>query len=474
MRLLEKNHNLFISLLFFTFSFLLLVFTPPSFQFSLNKPFIGEHDWNGVRYGNIARNYLRSDLINTKFAQLENAGSVKDSAPIFFTHYPPLLPGLMAISFATFGVSEAASRLVPLVISSMGVSLIYLIGSKLWNIKTGLISSLLIIITPQFLYFGKMPVHEPLVTSWILLAGFGLAKVLIDQDKKDQKVGLILFYLGAALAMLTTWAGYFYLFGILVFVLKTKTKALYKHLLAVMIVAALLFVLHLTHNFVATGGLFGGNLFDALLQRSGVSEAGKLTDFTPLSYLLTVKTWFFTLFTATLTIISLLWWIFFLKYNKDYRHYLVASFLFPGLIYSLVFSNAMFIHNYLTYYFLPFVALSAGFVATSAMAKFKDYTWQLAIVLILVTMIFFERYDYLQALQISDPNMFSYKIANEINLNTNPTDRVLVLPTEFYYRSEKFLRFYGDREVTVDQNPQYDVKVTVNDKDQTVQFERIK
>ena len=40
----------------------------------ISKPFIGHHDWNGVQYGNIARNHLHYGLQQTKLAPVLSYG----------------------------------------------------------------------------------------------------------------------------------------------------------------------------------------------------------------------------------------------------------------------------------------------------------------------------------------------------------------------------------------------------------------
>src|SRR3989344_1806206 len=81
---------------------------------NLDKPFVGIHDWNGARYGNIARNYLRYGFFTTKFSQVENSGEVVPFEFQYYTHYPPLLPILISLSYYIFDIGEWQTRTVPL------------------------------------------------------------------------------------------------------------------------------------------------------------------------------------------------------------------------------------------------------------------------------------------------------------------------------------------------------------------------
>lgn len=120
---------------------------------NLDKPFWGEHDWNGVRYGNIARNYLRYGLLQTRLGQVENSGPVLPGEFEYYTRYPPLLPFLIAISYKIFGISEWSTRL--------------------FSLRAGVLAALLVLATPMVGYFGKNPSHEPLTLFFILLAFYG-------------------------------------------------------------------------------------------------------------------------------------------------------------------------------------------------------------------------------------------------------------------------------------------------------------
>ena len=148
---------------------------------NLNKPFWGIHDWNGARYGNIARNYVRYGYFTTKFSQIENGG--------VYTHYPPMLPILISFSYKFFRVNEWATRLVPVLATSGLIIIIYLIGRTIFSNKIGLTASFLALATPMIRYYGKNPVHEPLALFFASLAFLGAAKFT---KKKNTGWNLIL------------------------------------------------------------------------------------------------------------------------------------------------------------------------------------------------------------------------------------------------------------------------------------------
>lgn len=162
---------------------------------NINKPFIGIHDWNGARYGLIAKNYLRYGLLQTKFGQSQDA-TQHPTPGNFYTHYPPLLPLAITASYAVFGISEAATRLVPILTTSASLVLIFLLGKMLFGYKVGIIASLLALATPLVRYFGKNASHEPLVVFFALVAFLGAILIY----KKKGKLGLVVLFSSVVLA----------------------------------------------------------------------------------------------------------------------------------------------------------------------------------------------------------------------------------------------------------------------------------
>src|SRR3989344_5335062 len=86
-------------------------------SWGITKPFIGHHDWNGVYYSNIARNYLRIGLAGTRLGQVTDFGVIA-LPQNFYTHYPPLLTLVMAGWFKIVGLGDWQARAVPLVFTA--------------------------------------------------------------------------------------------------------------------------------------------------------------------------------------------------------------------------------------------------------------------------------------------------------------------------------------------------------------------
>lgn len=265
-----------------------------------DKPFWGVHDWNGVRYGNIARNYLKYGLIETKLGQVENSGYVLPSEFEYYTHYPLLLPVVISMSYWLFGVSEFSTRLAPVLATTGSIVLIFLIGSKLYNLKIGAVAALSALATPMVQYFGKNASHEPLALFFILVSFYGYISL------GKEKWGQWIFIIGLILAQMTAWAGYFLIPALtLTHILRKEFNKVFQ-LFPYWILFFVLFSSHLLHVQILTGSITGGNLFESLMQRSGLAVHAQPSGFSLPDYFNQLRLWFSTLYTLTLTILVLL------------------------------------------------------------------------------------------------------------------------------------------------------------------------
>lgn len=455
--------KVFLSIIIFLISFFLI-------GQNLNKPFWGEHDWNGVRYGNIARNFLRYGFLETKFGQVENSGRVGGGEFEYYTHYPPLLTILIALSYKIFGISEWSTRLAPLSATSASLVVIFLIGSKLWNLKVGILAAVLALVTPMVLYFGKNPVYDPLALFFILFSFHGY-QLYLENKKLFSK---ILFIIGLILAEVTAWAGFFLIPAITITSLLRRDFISVKKMIPLWFLSVFIFLIYLGHVYLLTGSIFGGDLFRSFVQRSGISSNLQPEGFTILGYLNRLRLWFSTLFTITLIFSSFIWLVGKKVTGVQDKDWMILTLGIIGIIYLIIFSNAVFIHNYLVIYFLPFLALSAALGIDIFIKLFKLSRIYPLVVVFFVLTVFLERRNFLLVLNESAEDQLSVKIGKAINQNTNTLDTIFISPLKFSYSADKFLRFYSDRKIGYSDYNQmkYDVKVLVDTDNQ--KFEIIK
>jgi 4-amino-4-deoxy-L-arabinose transferase-like glycosyltransferase len=88
---------------------------------------------------------------------------------------PPLLYWLVEISYAIFGVSDAAARWIPALAVHGCILLIYLLGRRSLGERSALWGALLLTVAPGFLGMGRLLILDGLLTFCVtlsLLAGF--------------------------------------------------------------------------------------------------------------------------------------------------------------------------------------------------------------------------------------------------------------------------------------------------------------
>jgi len=419
---------------------------------NLQKPFIGHHDWNGVYYSNIARNYLRLGLIKTKLGQVTNSGIQTPSSLNYYTHYPPLMPLLLALDFRLLGISDITARLFPVSLTVLSLLTIFRITQKLkLKTLTGL-SSILIIFTPMIRYFSHMPSQETLMV-FLSIFSVSLYISLLTNPKPKHKYEL---YLAAFLNGLSGWAGYF-VYPLLLIHSRFFRKKTFPIIRNTIFILFFTFAIHLTHTYILTGSITGGGLIDALLLRLNLYPLlGKPTpelhgQFTWINYLKKQISWLTIYYTVTLLITSAVNLIFIIR-QLIKRHKLeilettTLIFLGWGLAYPFIFSNVVFVHEYFNIFFWPFLAFSL--INLFNRFNFKSKLITSFLITFLSALIFFERQPFLTALFQSQAHKPGLDLGLTINQSTPESKSAyLIAQEEFSDVNQVFINYYSDRQV---------------------------
>lgn len=358
--------------------------------YNIDKPFWGHHDWNGVFWGDVARNFSRGNFT-------------------FNFHYPPFFPLMWSGFFATFGVHNWVSRIFSASFSLGAIIFFYKLVEKFFSQKIAVIASLFWIATPMFIYFGKMPVHEIPLMFFVLGAFYFY---LINR--------FLLASIFSVMAMMTTWPGFFIVPAITFFERKNWRKVI-----PLWVAGFLIFGGHLLHDRLVTGNFLGGGLREIFLLRiSNVS-------FVP--YITTLIRWAWTYFflLIPLSFVGLL-----LTKNR-----ILILFLTYAIFYPLIFRDAAFRHDYLLIYFWPFFCLASALVI-------KRYLFMLIIIGIMLV----SRWNFILALENSDIYKESVRFGQYIHDNSLSTDKVLAVTADPTVPWDGwFIGYYADR-VIVDKN----------------------
>jgi len=389
------------------------------------KPFIGHHDWNGVFYSQIARNYLK-DGLETGLGQMTSPGN-------YYTHYPPLFTWLLALDFKFLGVSDVSARLLPVMLTIFSFILLVKITDSL--------VPLLLALTPMIRYFSQMPSQEALIIFLSLLVVYFYR----------QKRARALLWTVAALGW-SGWAGYF-LIPLLWLHAKFFTPKFKPVLLKAGAILVGTFGLHLLHTYLLTGSLTGGGIFDALLLRLNLYPAlGRVEpelagQFKWLNYL--VKE-FHTLNIYYTSTVLLLAGLGIAKLKRSFEAGLVLMLLAWGVTYPLIFSNVTFVHEYFNLFFWPGLALAISYLFKHG-PHFAKATWGKLLLLILAVVVFKERLPFLNALKSTAAFKPGYELGRQVNQNSGPGETVnLSADEDFIDVQGIFVEYYADRVIIWD------------------------
>jgi len=349
------------------------------------------------------------------------------------------LPVLISVSYRFFGISEFATRIVPVLATAGLIVVIYFIGSQLVSWQMGIFSSLIALATPMLRYYGRNPVHEPLALFFSSIAFLGLLK-------KNRWI----FLIGVVLTALTNWSFIFLIAGVSIFLLSKKNI---KKIAGLCTFGIILAALHFLHVRILTGSFFGGNLIGALLERTSVDQV--VTKFNIVQYLLQIRLWASTLFTNTLLLSAVVGAIVLFKSKLSiFKKFILAIIVY--CLYSIFFANASFIHSYFIYYFTLPLSLLGGFVFVK-LFEFKKIF--LILFLFAFLGVWFERNSFLNALNVSQGDKLAVEAAEAVKSKTGVGDSVSVKPDGYAQSRLPILSFYSERNIVATEKSDWVVNV---------------
>lgn len=319
----------------------------------INLPFVGPNATNFNVYSLIAHNFNKFGYLQTKLTPLISVYNTYPTNPAYFFHHPTLLSFVESLLFKILGESFWVGRLTVILFALGSLFLVYLIGQKLINKKFGLISAVIYSIIPASTIFGKLIGQEPLVLFFYLLTLFFVLEYLIKKQKKY----LILSALSIILGILSDWPAVIFAFCLLP--LFYKNKKIREGFLLILIGIGTIIALF------AYTIIIRGNLADLQSAFSARSITGLLSiNNWPIAW---VKIWIARIiiyFGPFVAILASTYFYLFYKNRKKLKNIelvILSLFLF-GFLHEVLYLQAVFSHNYLIYYFLPFVVFSSSFV----------------------------------------------------------------------------------------------------------------
>lgn len=163
------------------------------------------------------RNLLRYGFGKTLLARTYNMG-LNDSPIVVMFNHPPGPPLIAVNAYLFFGdiLHEWHYRIFSIVMSLMSITVLYLFVKRVWNKRSALIASAVLLLTPLFSSLGREPVYGP------YLLFFGMLAIYFYMEWLSSDRNAFLIYLFFTIAIVMDWHGLWVPLGIYVHYLITR------------------------------------------------------------------------------------------------------------------------------------------------------------------------------------------------------------------------------------------------------------
>lgn len=172
----------------------------------LDRPFSHNPEGVGCFYGQLARNYLRYPIRQTKGLPVMTIGRVEGVRPTFYAHHPPLVPLLIAGSYALFGQGDWQTRLPTACFTVGCVALLYWLLARRRRPRAGIFAAALFAAAPITLFYGGQPDVVGTQLNFFILLSIAAYTHFLARPGVRRLVLLCLAFLPAAL---TDWPAFF-------------------------------------------------------------------------------------------------------------------------------------------------------------------------------------------------------------------------------------------------------------------------
>lgn len=182
----------------------ILAFLVVHFAAGFHRPWSEEDNWYGAVYAQAAHNNLRAGLVSAGVPATLYFGPLPIPPDAYYVHHPTLLPVLVTGSFALFGESEGAARLVPVLASLASVIVLWFLLRSTAGPRVATFGAAFFAIVPMELHYGDMVDFEPVLTCWMI----SLVACLWHWRRTQHPHWAIGATIFAALCLWTDWPGY--------------------------------------------------------------------------------------------------------------------------------------------------------------------------------------------------------------------------------------------------------------------------
>jgi 4-amino-4-deoxy-L-arabinose transferase-like glycosyltransferase len=268
---------------------------------------------------------------------------------------------------------EAAATLVPTLFSLGSLTLLYMIGGRLWGTKVAFLSTLVMMLTPMFRKYSQLICHEPPTTFFILAVVY--CYILWVETLEHRYFNLTCAFI--MVGCFTGWPVYYTIPLLTVHYIIFGKSGYSKVALILPSIGLLMFSLFLIHLYVLDGETAFSKLDYGLKSRldyGNVRRMGVLYNVKILvDYMNLVKraNTVYVFYVSGLLLLSMAYGI--IRKHDVRRESYVLILISVAVIHNLIWPSGVKIHDYWSYYFTPALSLAAVAGLDSALEDIKGY-----------------------------------------------------------------------------------------------------
>ena len=347
------------------------------FYLGIQRPWVENDNYYGAIYSQAAHNNSRAGLrVTAGVPATLYFGELPIPPDAYYVHHPTLLPLLVTASFALFGETEWAARLVPIFCSLLSLVILWLLARDILDRRFATFAAAIFSFLPMELHYGDMVDFEPcllmLMLASLLFIRYWLAR--------NWKPGMWLAGMSCISAFWMDWPGYLFVLSVTIWLLLTGKRRGRIFAIAILFagfVSGTIFLVQIRHANPAAWS----DLWIALKMRLGNGTAtGSSSAEMQRSIHFTMWQWLRVVLTGIREDYLPLPWILCIggairlvrlqkkSTNLRWIGWAIIHMAVAGILYVTVLRNESFIHDFTTFYLMGSVALLGALGVESLMA----------------------------------------------------------------------------------------------------------
>ena len=357
---------------------------------NITAPWTEDDNWYGAVYSQAAHMNLQAGILTTAGVPVTlYFGPLPLPPDAFYVHHPTLLPTLVTGSFAVFGESEWAARLVPVACSLLSVVLLWLLVRSAVNARAATFAAAFFATLPMELHYGDMVDFEPCLVMCMLAVLVCLRHWHVTGHRR----WMMLAAVGAMFTLWMDWPGYLFVLSLTGYYLLRgwkggRTASAYTRsqrldlgvrLFALVILSGIIFLLQI--RYVRPDAW--SDLWDAATMRLSNTTATDATSVATHPASFTLRQWCGAILDGLANDFLPLPWYFaaigilFLLIGRRtspglrWCAFAMMPMILAGVLYVVILRNESYVHDFTTFYLIGAIAIAAGLGLEGLLARFE-------------------------------------------------------------------------------------------------------